>query len=72
MTFPTRLLPIVANYGLPCQQETESAINLGIDISINLDILVPMELINVTTALSVPDRLEMLKGLKDTRAALPR
>ena len=62
MTPPTRLLPIVASYGLPCQQETESAVNLGIDISMNLDILVSMELINVWTTLSLPDRLEMFKG----------
>ena len=36
-----------------------------IDISINLDIIEPMELLEIFKALSNPTRLEILKGLKD-------
>jgi len=38
---------------------------LGIDISINLDIIRPMDLLEIFKALSNPVRLQILKGLKD-------
>ena len=42
-----------------------------IDISNNLDILQPMELVDIFKALSNPIRLQILKGLKDPENSFP-
>jgi ArsR family transcriptional regulator len=42
-----------------------SSVDSRIDISINLDIIRSMELLEIFKALSNPTRLEILKGLKD-------